>query len=80
MKDYDETCDFIKTANGEELDCFIGILHAFIKKYPNDEIVQLCVERKAKIDELEKDFESEYFFDEEIEHAKEDISARKQKN
>ncbi len=66
LKDYDKTCDFIKTASGEKLDCFICILHAFIKKYPNEEIIQLCIDRKAEIDELESGFESEFFFNEEI--------------
>lgn len=80
LKDYDKTCDFIKTANGEELDCFIYILHAFIKKYPNEEIIQLCVDRKAEIDELESDFESEFFFNEEIADAKKIISNVKQGN
>lgn len=80
LKDYDKTCDFIKTANGEELDCFIYILHTFIKKYPNEEIIQLCIDRKAEIDELESGFESKFFFDEEIAGAKETISNIKRGN
>lgn len=70
LKNYDETRDFVKTATGEELDCLINVLCDFIKKYPNEDIIQLCIDRKAEIDKIESDFESEFFFDEEIESAK----------
>lgn len=74
LKDYDETRNFITTANGAELDCFLCILSDFIRKYPKEEIISLCITRNTEIKEMEKDFESEFFFDEEIEFAKSIIS------
>lgn len=70
LKDYDETRDFIKTASAEGFDCFLYVLSDFIKKYPNEEIIRLCIDRKAQIDKFESEFESEVNFDEEIEFAK----------
>lgn len=65
LKDYNETRDFLTTANAEELECFLSVLCDFIEKYPNEEIIQLCIDRKSQVGEF-------YTFDfgKEIEWAK----------
>lgn len=77
LKDYDETRDFIKTANGEEFDCFLCVLSDFIKKYTNEEIIRLCTDRYNEIKRFDKNFESQFYFDEEIEFANKIITDRK---
>lgn len=65
---YDETVELVKTANTEELECFIWVLEDFIQVYPKEEIIQLCIERKKAVGEFETcDFEDE------IEIAKETL-------
>lgn len=72
IKDYRETCDFIVSANEEELDCFLSVLCDFIEHYPNEEIVQLCTDRKVA---LETGYQ--YDFEEEINWAIKYLSEQK---
>lgn len=72
LKDYEETKDFIPTAEKDELECFISVLSDFVKKYPNEEIIDLCVERQKQVGEF-----PEIFFDEEIKYARKIVSKRK---
>lgn len=69
LKNYEETRNFILTADTDELECFISVLSDFIKKYPNEEIIQLCINRKAQVG----DFYT-LDFTEEIECAKKLLS------
>lgn len=71
LKDYNETRDLISTAGTDELECFVGVLSDFIKRYPNEEIIQLCIDRKAHVGEF-----CNYYFDEEIESARSVLSCK----
>lgn len=48
LRDYDETHNFIQTADTDELECLVSVLYDFIRKYPVEEIIQLCIDRKNK--------------------------------
>lgn len=75
-KNYEETRDFIPTADVDELECFVSVLCDFIKKYPNEEIIQMCIERKKQ---LELDFYT-LDFAKEIECAKKVLSEIKRQD
>lgn len=72
IKDYRETCDFIADADEEELDCFFSVLCDFVKRYPNQEIVQLCIDRKGL---LKAGYQ--YDFDDEINWARSYLMKKK---
>lgn len=74
LRDYNETRDFIPLADTDELECFMCVLSDFIKKYPNEEIIQMCIERKREVGDF-----YDLDFDREIEYARKVLSKIKEK-